>query len=162
MPDWKQPKYLSTREQISTLWCIHTVEYCWPYIDLGRTLKCDSAMEYNNEYKGIVNLLRTSHQVVNLQRCKHAFYQCQEWLQLSLHLLRMRILLLYHLALPLPPTVSNSSCLFTRCQLLYASCCTVLFKILYRKIKNIFFIFVCLFLIYYLKSIINLLQYNTV
>ena len=33
---------------------------------------------------------------------------------------------LYHLPPPLPPPVSNSSCLFTRCQPLYASCCTVL------------------------------------
>ncbi|KAJ8776637.1 hypothetical protein J1605_015226 [Eschrichtius robustus] len=36
------------------------------------------------------------------------------------------ILQLYHLPPPLPPPVSNSSCLFTRCQPLYASCCTVL------------------------------------
>ena len=33
---------------------------------------------------------------------------------------------LYHLPLPLPPPVSNSSCLFTGCQSLCASCCTVL------------------------------------
>ena len=32
------------------------MEYCGRYVDLGRILKCGSAMEYNNEYKGIVNL----------------------------------------------------------------------------------------------------------
>ena len=40
-------------------------------------------------------------------------------LQLALHLLLLMILQLYHLPLPL----SNTSCLFTRCQCLYASCC---------------------------------------
>ena len=61
-------------------------------------------------------------------------------------------------ALPCPtpsltPPISNSSCLFTLCQPLYASCCRtiVLFKVLCCKILNVFFIFcVCLFFIYYL------------
>ena len=45
----------------------------------------------------------------------------------------------------LPPLVSNTSCLFTWCQLLY--CTNVLFKVLYCKIKN--GLFFCL-LMYYL------------
>lgn len=53
--------------------------------------------------------------------------------QLALRLLMLRILQLHHLPPPLPPHVSNSSCLFTLCQPLYASCCTglLLFKVLY-------------------------------
>ena len=59
------------------------------------------------------------------------------------------ILQLYHLPPPPPPPVSNSPCLFTRCQPRYASCCTVLFKVLYSKIKNVFFVFgVCFFMHY--------------
>ena len=56
------------------------------------------------------------------------------------------VLQLYHLPLPLLPPVSNFSCLFTLCQPLYASCCTILlyfFKVLYCKIKNVYF-FICL------------------
>ena len=41
---------------------------------------------------------------------------------------------------------------------------TVLFKVLYSKIKNVFFIFVfvCFLCIICVKSIINLLQYSTI
>ena len=39
------------------------------------------------------------------------------------------ILQLYHLPPPRPPPVSNSSCLFIQCQLLYANHCTVLLYI---------------------------------
>ena len=61
-----------------------------------------------------------------------SLFQAQDaWvkLQFALCLLLLTILAeLYHLPPPLPPPVSNSSCLFTRCQplVLYASCCTVL------------------------------------
>ena len=55
---------------------------------------------------------------------------------LLLRLLLLMILQLYHLPPPLPPPVSNSSCLFTEPasvgQLLY--CATILFKVLYCKI----------------------------
>ena len=66
-------------------------------------------------------------QVVNFQRCEHAFHQCQAWVesQLALHLLLLIILQLSHLPSPLPSLVSNSSCLFTGCQSLYDSCCSV-------------------------------------
>ena len=64
-------------------------------------------------------------------------------LRLSLHLLWLAIFQPYHLPLPFPPPVSNSSCLFIRCQpLLY--CTSILFKAVYSKIKNVFIIF-CLF-----------------
>ena len=38
----------------------------------------------------------------------------------------LMIFQLYHLPLSLPPPISNSSCLFTQGQPLYASCCTIL------------------------------------
>ena len=93
-------------------------------------------------------------QDVNFQRCKHAFHQRQERveLQLALHLLSLTILQLCHLLPPLPPPVSSSSCQFTRCQtqcqLVYWT--TVLFKVPYCRIKNDFFNFLCIFLCYYL------------
>ena len=87
-------------------------------------------------------------QFANFQRCKHAVHQHQAVnLQLALCLLLLMILQLYHLPPPLSPTVNNSLCLLTRCQHLYASCCTVLtvlFKVSCCKILNIFFIS-CLF-----------------
>ena len=67
-------------------------------------------------------------------------------LQLVLCLLLLTILQLYHIPPPLPPLVSDSSCLFTQCQPPYASCCTiVLIKVLYLKIKNVSFFCVCFF-----------------
>ena len=104
----------------------------------------------------------------NLQIFKDAlkcrFQQHQMWvkLQLALCFLLPTILQLYHLPPPLPPPVGNSSCLFTWCQPLYASCCTVLLyfsKIQYCKTKNMFLIFFkCIICV---KSIINLLQHST-
>ena len=46
------------------------------------------------------------------------------------------------------------------CQLLY--CTAVLFKVLYCKIKDVFFIFVCFSRIICVKSIIDPLQYSTI
>ena len=87
-----------------------------------------------------VSPLHTNLQVANFQRFEHVFHHHQAWvkLQLALHLLLLRILQLYPLPPPLPPPVSNSSCLFTWCQPLYASCCTVL---LYSSFYKIFIIF---------------------
>ena len=61
------------------------------------------------------------------------------------HLLWLAIFQPYHLPLPFPPPVRNASCLFIQCQpLLY--CTSILFKVVYSKIKNVFIIFcVCLF-----------------
>ena len=111
-----------------------------------------------------VSPLHTNFQVANFQRCERAFHQRPAWvkLQLALRLLLLTILQLYHLPPPLPPPVSNSSCLFTRCQPLYASCCTVLLyfsRYCTVRIKNVFFIFcVCFFCIICVKTIINLLS----
>ena len=66
-------------------------------------------------------------------------------------LLLLTILQLYRLPPPLPPPVSNSSCLFTRCQPLCASCCTaLLYFSRYCTVRLKRFYFLCLFFIYYL------------
>ena len=81
-------------------------------------------------------------------------------LQLALHFLLLTILQLYHLLPPLPPPVSNTSCLFIRCQSLYASCCIGLlyFARYYTvKFKMLYFLCFCVCV----KSILNLLQYST-
>ena len=63
--------------------------------------------------------------IANFQRCEHVSgsrkilcHQGQAWMksQLTLCLLLLMTLQLYHLAPPIPPPVSNSSCLFTWCQ----------------------------------------------
>ena len=98
----------------------------------------------------IVVTLPMNLQVVNFQSCECMCHECQAWvkLQLALHLLLLTILQLWHLPLCLPPPASNS-CLFTWCQPLYASCCTVL---LYfsryctarlKLISHFLFLFVC-------------------
>ena len=82
------------------------------------------------------------------------FHQHQVWvkLQLALHLLLLMIFQLYHLPPPLPPPVGNSSCLFTRCQTLDASSCTVLLYFSrYCAVRlKMFSLFLCLFFMYYL------------
>ena len=82
-------------------------------------------------------------------RNQNLCHQRQAWvkLQLALRLLLLTILQLYHLPPPLPPPVSNSSCLFTRSQPLYASCCTVLLYFsrycpVRLKMFSLFFVFV--------------------
>ena len=58
--------------------------------------------------------------------------------------------------------VSNSSCLFTRCQPMCASCYTsVVYFSRYCKIKHFYFC-VCFLFIICMPSIINLLQYSTI
>ena len=86
-------------------------------------------------------------------RNQNLCHECQAWvtLQLVLHLLLLTILQLCHLPPPLPPPVSNSSCLFTRCQPLCASCCTVLLYFSrYCIVRLKMFYFLCLFFKYYL------------
>ena len=85
---------------------------------------------------GTVSLLHMNLHGTSFQRQEHVFHRSQAWekLQLALCLLLLTVLRLYHLPPPLPPPVGNSSCLFTRCQTLYASIVlyysTVLFKVL--------------------------------
>ena len=70
-------------------------------------------------------------------------HQYQAWvkLQLALHLLLLTILQFYHLP---PPPVSNSSCLFTPCQPLYASC-LLYFSRYCTEMKNVSFVSVFVF-----------------
>ena len=71
-------------------------------------------------------------------------------LQLALRLLLLTIRQLHHLPPPLPPPVGNSSCLFSPCQPLYASYCTVLLCFSrYYIVRLKMFYFLC-FLMYYL------------
>ena len=65
---------------------------------------------------------------LNAARNQNLCHQHEIWLKLQLAfcLLLLAILQLYHLPPSLPFPVSNTSCLFTRCLPLYASCFTVL------------------------------------
>ena len=106
--------------------------------------------------------LHINLQIANFERCERALHQWQAWvkLQLALRLLLLTIVQLYHLPPPLPPPVSNSSCLFTWCQPLYASCCTLLLYFSrYCTARLKIFHFLCIFCV---KSIINLLQSSTI
>ena len=76
------------------------------------------------------------------------------------HLLLLMILQLYHLPPPFPPPVSNSSCLFTRCQPCMPA--VVLYYFTFQgtvrlKMFSLFFVFVFYVCIICVKSIINLL-----
>ena len=106
----------------------------------------------------------SSCELSEMQMCVHMSNHVSPIMQLALCLLLLMILQLYHLPPPLPSPLINSSFLFTRYQSLCASCCTVLFRVLYCEIKNVVFIFCILFFlcIACVKSIINLLQYSTI
>ena len=89
---------------------------------------------------------------LNPARNKNLCHQCQTWvkLQLAFHLLLLMIFQLYHLP-PLPPSVSNSSCLFTWYRPLYANYCTVLLYFSsYCTVRLNFFLFCVCFFMYYL------------
>ena len=81
-----------------------------------------------------------------LSKMRAGFHQRQMGvtLQLALHLLLLTTLQLCHLPPPLPPPGSVSSCLFTRCQPLYASCSIVQQgTVLWNSKYSLYF--VCLF-----------------
>ena len=92
---------------------------------------------------------------------KSCFLEATKQISRNIH---MTVLQLYHLPPPLPPPVSSSFRLFTQCQPLYASYCTVLLYISrYCEMKTVFFIFcVCFLCIISVKRIINLLQYSMI
>ena len=102
-------------------------------------------------FRHTVSTLQMNHQVWNFQRCKHPFHQHQAWVksQLALRLLLLvAILQLCRLPPPLSPPVTllpSSLDATPGCPSLY--CLTVLFKVLYYKVKNLF---VCLFHMYLL------------
>ena len=78
----------------------------------------------------------------------HSISQVWVKLWLALHLLSLTILQLYHFLPSLPPPVSSSSCLFTQCQPLRASSCTIL--LYFSRYCAIRFTFCLFFLCYYL------------
>ena len=87
----------------------------------------------------------------NPVRNQNLCHQCQGGvkLQLALRLPSLTILRLCRLPPLLPPPVSDSSCRsLDASPCVQLSCCST-FKVLYFKIKNVFFIFV-VFLMYYL------------
>ena len=144
----------------------------WPTLPASRDKpECPASMGVSYSQTSVpitVSPLHTNLQVANFQIFERAFHPCKAWVkvQLALRLLLLTILQLYHLPPPLPPPVSNSSCLFTRCQPLYASSCTVLlyfsrYCTVRLKMLSLFFVFVCFLCIICVKSIINLLQYST-
>ena len=124
-------------------------------------------------WKGAAGVpLHTNLQAVNFQRWKCASGSSKKpepvpsasgmsEIAACPHLLLLTNLQLCHLPPPFPPSVSNSSYLFTRCQLLCASCCTVLlyFSRYYTVRFKCFLCFLCIICI---KSFINLLQYSTI
>ena len=101
-------------------------------------------------------------QAANFQRCKHAFHQCLALVQLSLHLLLLMIVQFSHL--PPPLSLVSNCCLFTRCQPLYASCCTVpLYFSRYCTVRLKYFIyflvcFLCIICVLLLLSHISRVQ----
>ena len=77
--------------------------------------------------------------------CHFLLQQHWAWSQLALHLLSLVILHFYHLLPPLPPSFSNTFCLFTGYQPLDDSCCPALLYFPRHwiiRFKNVFFIFV--------------------
>ena len=89
----------------------------------------------------------SSCELSKMQMCVHMSSHVSPIMQLALCLLLLMILQLYHLPPPLPSPLINSSFLFTRYQSLYASCCTVLFRVLYCEVTHVVFIFcICIFM----------------
>ena len=106
-----------------------------------------------------VSPLHKNLQVVNFQRCEHASSSSKEPEPVPLMSGMKEIA-----ACPLSPIADDPSAHSMPApvfQLLH--CTTVLFEVLYYKIKNVSFIFcVCFLCVICVKSIINLLQYSTI
>ena len=93
---------------------------------------------------------------LNPARNQKLCHQPQAWvnLQFALHLLVLRIFQLQYLP-SLPPPVGISSCLFTGCQSLDASCYTVLLDFArYCTVKNTFFIFCSCFYVLFVGKVL--------
>ena len=97
-----------------------TMDVCTKYLKQGDP-KC--TLSWGFLYSKSPTYEPSSCELSKMQTCVPSMSGMSE---IALCLLFLTTLQLYHLPPPLPPPVSNSSCLFTRCQPLYASCCTVL------------------------------------
>lgn len=111
----------------------------WSERELIFLSKNKTKEQNKNWRKNTVSPLHKNLQVVNLQRCKYAFHQCQVWvkLQLALHLL-----LLTSFTLPSPTSsassISNSSPCMPALVLHY---CTFQGSIWFKTV-SLFFVFV--------------------
>ena len=116
----------------------------------------DCRMQSNVIYVEKKDLLPRRHWIIfskgwaepNPVRNQNLCHQCQGGvkLQLALRLPSLTILRLCRLPPLLPPPVSDSSCRsLDASPCVQLSCCST-FKVLYFKIKNVFFIFVFVFL----------------
>ena len=130
-------------ERLSTAQYIqHRVDPCSSHLCCSRVSYTYSArlcsyVLLNLLARDTVSPLYMNLQVVNSQGCEHVSLSSKEPEPVSSTsgmseigacppLLLLTILQLYHFPSPLPPPINNSSCLFTWCQPLYASCNKVL------------------------------------
>ena len=135
---------------------IERVERCEKMVDVAHSYTCYHVL-YDEKKRATTqtSLDRFFKRADRIESSKEPdlCHQCQAWvkLQFALRLLLLTILQLYRLPPHLPPPVSNSSCLFTRCQPLYASCWTVpLYLSRYCTVRLKMFYFLCLFVFYVL------------
>ena len=154
-----KPKY-----NIRTERCMHKKVYKSEFLKTEHTLTPITQIK-EEHYKLVPNIWTFKMQTLNHANALPHVHRHQVWVnwQLALHFLLLTILQLHHLSAPLPPLVSNSSCLVTRCQPLCATCCTgLLYFSRYCTLRLKMFTFCVWFLCAIcVKSIINLLQYST-